>query len=135
MFMAVVAEVSTVVLAEVSTETLAAGITLGLIVDSIDLIGDGAVMDGDMVMDGAMVATTTLGTVPTMEDFLEFITDLSTEMGLHPIIIEVEEIQALLVDDLNTIAIDLVSRIEAVILGQKLAADRAELVRTIEIVM
>jgi len=133
--------------AEVSTETLEAGITHGLIMASTVLNGAGdgevpgdGVMPGDGAIltgatDGDLVVSTTHGIAPIMEDGMEFIIDLSMVMGLHPITIEAEVIQVLVLDDLNTIETDLASPTEVVILGQKLAADRAELVQTIDIVM
>lgn len=126
--------------AEVSTETLEAGITHGLIMASTVPNGAGAgevpgagVMPGDGAIltgatDGGLVVSTTHGIAPIMEDGMEFITDLSTVMGLHPITIEVEVIQALVLDDLKTIETDLESPTEVAILGQKLAVERAELV-------
>lgn len=118
-------------------ETMVAGTTLGdgAMVVSTDLFGDGedldgVVLDGAMAMDGAMEDSTTPGIVHITEDIMVSTTALfmATDMVMLAIIIEVEEIQAITLDDhLVTIeTIDQASLTEVAILDRKLDVDLAE---------
>jgi hypothetical protein len=134
-FMAAEAEASTVVstaaLVAVSTVPNGAGEMAGA--GDGEMPGDGEILTG--ATDGDLEVSITHGIAHTMADIMVPITDLTTETGMHPITIEVEEIRAMPLDDLNTIVIDRAFPTEVVIPGQKLAADRAELAQAIEILV
>jgi hypothetical protein len=124
--------------AEVSMEILVAGTTLGDLMASMALDGDGdGATAGDgagqiPIGDGVTVDSTTHGTAPLTEGFIIIITALTTEMDMPPIIIEEEEIQAMPLVDLATVEIDPVFPTEVVILDQKLGVDQVELELAIE---
>jgi len=112
-------------------EILEAGTTLGDLMAFMALDGAGATAGAGagqtLIGDGDMEVSITLGIAPTMEGFIITIIDLTTEMDMHPIIIEGEEIQVMLLDDLVTVEIDPVFPTEVVTLDQKLGVDQVEL--------